>query len=68
MMLGEHALNSAVIDGIVVAVPHNPRQLASGNEMGHAQPHDMLLEVPRQKYCCSRLPPCMRQGTLIDQA
>ena len=45
-MLGEHALNPAVIDGIVVAVPHHPRQLASGKGMGHGQPHDVLLNVP----------------------
>ena len=33
-MLGEYALNPAVIDGRVVALPHDPRQFASRKGMG----------------------------------
>jgi hypothetical protein len=52
----------------MVAVPHNPRQFASGKGMSHGQPHDMLLDVPREEHRCPRLPSCMRQGAPIDQA
>lgn len=67
-MLGEHALNPAVIDGITVAIPHNPRQFASGTGMGHSQPDDVLLDVAGQEDVRPRLPPCMRQGAPVNQA
>jgi hypothetical protein len=67
VMPSEHALDPAVIDGIVVAVPQHPRQFASGQGMGHGQPHDMLLDVLGQEDCRRRLSPCMRQGAPIDQ-
>jgi hypothetical protein len=68
VMLGEHALNPSVIDGIVVAIPHNPCQFTSGKGMRYRQPHDMLLDVPREEHGCPRLPSRVRQGALIDQA
>ncbi len=45
MILGEYALNPAVIDGSMVAILYDPRQFASLKEVGHGQPHDMLLDV-----------------------
>jgi hypothetical protein len=68
VMLGEYALNPAVIDGSVVAIPHDPRQFASRKGMGHGQPHDLLLDVPGEEDIRPRLPPCMGQRALIDQA
>jgi hypothetical protein len=47
VMLREHPLNPAMIDGIAIAVPDNPRQLASGEGMREGQPHDVLLNGPR---------------------
>jgi hypothetical protein len=49
VMLGEHALNPPMIDGIAIALPDNPRQLASGEEMGDGQTDDVLLNGPREE-------------------
>jgi hypothetical protein len=68
VMVREHALNPAVIDGITVAVPHNPSQLARGKGMSHGQPYDLLLDVPGQEDFRRRLPSGMGQRALIDQA
>ena len=56
-MLVEHPLNPAVIDGIAIAVPDHPRQLASGKGMGDGQTDDVLLKMPRQEVFYGRLPP-----------
>ena len=46
VMVGKHALNPPMIDGIVVALPNNLCQFVSRKGMSHGQPHDMLLDVP----------------------
>jgi hypothetical protein len=48
VMLFEHSLNPAVINGIVKAVPDHPRQFASGKGMGNGQTDDALLNMPGQ--------------------
>lgn len=68
VMLGEHALDPAVIDGIVVAVSNDPRQFARGEGMGQSQTHDELLDVPGQEHVRTRLTPRVRQGAPINQA
>jgi hypothetical protein len=67
-MLCEHPLNPAVIDGIAIAIPHDPRQLASGEGMGDGQTDDVLLNRPGQEVLHGRLAPHMGQGAPIDQA
>jgi hypothetical protein len=67
-MLFEHSLNPAVIDGIAIAVPDYPRQLASGEGMGHGQTHDVLLKMPGQEVLHGGLAPRMGQGAPIDEA
>ena len=57
-----------MIDGIVIAVPDNPRQLTSSKGMGDRQPHDVLLDVSGQESSDGGLPPRMGQGAPIDQA
>jgi hypothetical protein len=68
VMLGEHPLNPTVIDGIAIAIPDNPRQLASGEGMGDGQTDDVLLNRPGQEVLHGRLTPHMGQGAPIDQA
>jgi hypothetical protein len=68
VMLSEHPLNPAVIDGIPIAVPDNPRQLASGEGMGDGQTDDVLLKMPGQEVLHGGLTPRMGQGAPINQA
>jgi hypothetical protein len=68
VMAGEYALNPAVIDGSVVAIPHDPRQFANGKGMRHGQPNDVWLDVPGQQDVRPRLPSCMGQGAPVHQA
>ena len=68
VMPGEHALDPAVIDGIMVAVSDNPRLFASGEGMGQGRKHDELPDAPGQEHVRTGLPPRMRQGAPTDQA
>lgn len=68
VMLFEHPLNAAVIDGIAVAVPDHPRQLTSGEGVRQGQTHDVLLKMPGQEILHGALTPRMRQSAPINQA
>ena len=45
VMILENALNPPIIDGHVVAVPDNLRQLAQRERMGDCEPDDLLLDM-----------------------
>jgi hypothetical protein len=68
VMLGEHALDPPVIDGIVVAVSDDPRQFPSREGVGEGQPHDVLPNVSGQEGLHRRFPSGVTQGAPIDQA
>jgi hypothetical protein len=68
VMLFEHPLNPTMIDGIAIAVPDHPCQLASRKGMGDGQTDDVLLKMPGQEVWHGRLPPRMGQAAPIDQA
>jgi hypothetical protein len=53
----EHPTDATVIDGIVIAVPDNPRQFTIGKGLGDRQLHDVLLDVPGQEFFNEGLPP-----------
>ena len=63
----EHPTDAAVIDGIVIAVPDNPRQFAISEGMGDRQLHEVLLDVTRQELFDGGLAPRVGQLTAIDQ-
>jgi hypothetical protein len=44
-MPGEHPLDAAIINRLVITFPDNPRQFARGEWMGQGQPHDVLLDI-----------------------
>jgi hypothetical protein len=66
VMLFEHPLNPPMINGIAIALPDDPRQLASGEGMGDGQTHDVLLKGPREEIEHGRLTPpigfCCKNG------
>jgi hypothetical protein len=68
VMLLEHPLNPAVIDGVAIAVLDNLRQLARGEGMRDGQPHDVRLHGPREEVLHGGLAPPIGPGALIDQA
>ena len=68
VMLGEHAPNPPVIDGIAIALPDYPRQLARGEGMGEGQTDEVLLHGPREEIEHGRLAPPVGPGALIAQA
>jgi hypothetical protein len=67
-MPGEHPLDAAIIDWLVITLPDHPRQLARGERMSHGQPHDVLLDRLGKTYISRRPTTGMRKGAPIDQA
>jgi hypothetical protein len=56
-----------MINGITIALPDNPRQLARGEGMGHGQTDEVLLNGLREEIEHRRLTPPIGPGALIDQ-
>ena len=56
VMLGEHAPDPTVINGIAVAVSDDPRQFPCGEGVGNGQTHDVLPNVARQEELHRGLP------------
>jgi hypothetical protein len=67
-MLGEHPLDAAIIDRLVITLPDNPRQLARGERIGHGQPYNVLLDILGEPHIDGRPAAAMRKGAPIDQA
>jgi hypothetical protein len=66
--LGEQPLDATIVDRLVIALPDHPGQCASGEGMGHGQPHDVLLDRLEKTSIEGRPAAGMRECAPIDQA